>query len=141
MLLLAEKRIFIVEDNAQNRVIYQIMLTRHGARVEFDRWGRDTLMKMKALEQFDLIILDLMLPNGDSGYDIFKSIRAISEFDNIPIVAVSAAEPSIAMAKTQALGFSGFIAKPINDDLFPRQLRKLIDGEKVWYSGENYVGG
>ncbi|MDZ4770914.1 MAG: hypothetical protein SGJ24_17450 [Chloroflexota bacterium] len=39
------------------------------------------------LHRFDLIILDLMLSQGVSGYDIFRRIRALAEFDAIPIVA------------------------------------------------------
>ena len=134
------KFIFIVEDNLQNRVIYQIIMVRNGAWVEFDRWGRDTLSNMKKLPKVDLIILDLMLPSGDSGYEIYKQIRELPEYDKVPIVAVSAAEPAVSISKARAMGFSGFIAKPINDDLFPDQLAHIMSGKKVWYAGDHYDG-
>lgn len=132
------KYIFIVEDNMNNRVIYQILMARNAARVEFDRWGRDTIQRMKGFKKFDIIILDLMLPSGESGFDIHDKIRANSQFDDIPIVAVSAADPSTAIPKAQQLGFSGFISKPINDDLFPDQLARIIAGEKVWATGDGF---
>lgn len=141
MLLLSDKRIFIVEDNAQNRVIYQIILTRHGAKVDFDRWGRNTVAKMLGLPPFDLIIMDLMLPNGNTGYDIFLSIRNSEKFKDIPIVAVSAADASQSIIKAKSLGFNGFIAKPINDDLFPQQLKQIMSGQELWDSGQNYMEG
>lgn len=137
-MLLKGRNLFILEDNMHNRVIYQILMARHGARVQFDRWGRSTIWEMKKVGKFDLIVLDLMLPNNISGYDIFEEIRVNSEFDNIPIVAVSAADATEAIAKAQQMGFDGFISKPIDDDLFPEQVAKLIAGEKVWYAGERY---
>ena len=36
-------------------------------------------------------------------------------------------------------GFSGFIAKPINDDVFPQQLADLMEGKEIWYAGERYA--
>ena len=138
-MLLYGKLIFIVEDNSQNRVIYQIMMVRNGARVEFDRWGRGTLSRMRSLSKIDVIIMDLMLPNGDSGYAIFEEIRQDPGFDDVPVVAVSAADPSTALPRTQQMGFSGFIGKPINDDLFPSQICRIIQGEKIWYADDHYV--
>ena len=137
-MLLRGKIVFIVEDNSQNRIVYQIMMVRNGARVEFDRWGRDTIARMKTLDKIDIILMDLMLPSGDSGFVIFETIRKDSRFNAIPIVAVSAADPSTALPRTQQMGFSGFIGKPINDDLFPGQLARIIAGEKVWYGGDHY---
>ena len=135
-LKLEGKRIFIVEDNSHNRIIYQVMLVKARARVSFERRGRNTVQIMKERGKYDLIILDLMLAGGISGFDIFKEIRAEPDFDGVPIVAVSAAEPAMAIPKAQELGFDGFITKPIDDDLFPGQLAAIIDGEKIWYAGD-----
>jgi CheY-like chemotaxis protein len=134
-MILKGKHIFIVEDNLTNRVVFQMSLIVEGAKVDFERWGRDTITQIRGYSHIDLIILDLMLPNGISGYDIFTEIRAHTEFVHVPIVAVSAAETTVAIPKTQAMGFSGFIAKPIDETLFPRQLARLINQEKIWYEG------
>jgi len=134
-MLLQDKVVFIVEDNLQNRVVFQMILMRHGARVEFDRWGRDTLSRLKSLKQVDAIVLDLSLSLGISGYDVFDEIRADPQLGQIPIVAVSAGEPAIAIPLTQKKGFNGFIAKPIDDDRFPRQLETIIGGGTVWDAG------
>ncbi len=138
MMLLNNKMIFIVEDNIQNRVIFQVGLVVHGAKIEFERWGKDTLERLEAVREVDLIILDLMLPGGASGYTIFEEIRALPKYQNIPIIAVSAADPTIALPKTRSMGFSGFIAKPIDDMLFPRQIADVIAGKAIWYAGERY---
>ncbi len=138
-MLLKNKLIFIVEDNTMNRVVFQISLRVHGAQVEFDRWGRNTLDKLKYLKP-DLIILDLMLPSGLSGYDIFAEIRKDSTYDAIPIIAVSASEAAIAIPKTRRMKFSGFIAKPIDETRFPEQVAQILAGEQIWSAGERYSG-
>ncbi len=134
-MLLKNKNIFIVEDNTQNRVVFKMALLIHGANVDFERWGQDAITRLRKFEKVDLIILDLMLYQGTSGYDTFEEIRRIPEYDCVPIIAVSAAEPAMAIPKTQQMGFSGFIAKPIDDELFPKQVAQVIAGEKIWYAG------
>jgi two-component system cell cycle response regulator DivK len=134
-MLLNGKHIFIVEDNLQNRVIFQMSLIRHGAIVDFERWGKDALYRLQHSSHLDAIVLDLMLADGYSGFDIFDEIRAQPKFDPIPIVAVSAMDPSVAVPRVRSQGFAGFIAKPIDNRLFPQQLARIIDGEQVWYMG------
>jgi CheY-like chemotaxis protein len=134
-MLLKDKFIFVVEDNLQNRVIFQLLLIRQGARIEFERSGEDAIRRLTSFRHVDLIILDLALANGITGYDVFDSIRELHQYDAIPIVAVSATDPAVALPIVQSKGFQGFIAKPIDDVLFPRQMAKLIEGEKVWYMG------
>lgn len=137
-MLLENKKIFIVEDNLQNRIIFQLALTRHGAELHFEPWGSRALLQLQGLCQIDLIILDLMLANGVSGFDIFDQIRARPEFDCVPVIAVSAIDPSTAIPKTQEKGFSGFIGKPIDNELFAHQLAAIIDGKKIWHVGERF---
>ena len=120
-----------------NQIVFRMSLITQGAFVEFDQWGRDTIEKLDKYNP-DLIILDLMLPNGNSGYDVFKQIREYSEYDNVPIVAISASEPAFALPRTKSMGFSGFIAKPIDETLFPKQMAKILEGEEIWYAGERY---
>lgn len=136
MLLLQDKQIFIVEDNVQNRIVFQITLIKHGASVEFERWGRDTIIRLQNASHVDLIILDLMLAEGVSGFDLCDQIRELPKFAETPIIAVSAMDPSIAIPKLQTKGFSGFIAKPIDNSLFPKQIAAIIEGEHIWYSGQ-----
>ena len=138
-MLLLRKKIFILEDNSMNRVVFRMSLITQGAYIEFDQWGRDTMEKIENYNP-DLIILDLMLPDGDSGYDVFKQIREHEEYDHVPIVAISASEPAIALPKTKSMGFSGFIAKPIDETIFPQQMAKVLAGEAVWYAGERFGG-
>jgi CheY-like chemotaxis protein len=129
------KSIFIVEDSAINQLVFQVILRPHGANVEFERWSGNVLWRLQQLEKIDLIILDLMLFGGLSGYELFMAIRQIPRFKHVPIVAVSAVEPADGIARTKALGFSGFISKPIREESFALQLAAILRGEKIW--GDN----
>lgn len=135
VMLLKEKHLFIIEDNLENRIILRIALTRQGASVEFERWGRDLRSHLDTIKDIDAILLDLMFPNGISGYDIINEIRNIPSLAAVPIVAVSASDPSTAIPRCRAKGFAGFIAKPIDDELFPSQIADIIAGKNVWYAG------
>ncbi len=129
------KRIFYVEDDVGNKAIAQLILEMAGVLFAFERWGTEnTIAKLRAFMPVDLIMLDLMLAHQLSGYDVFEAIRREPEFGHIPIVAVSAADPSVEIPKARDKGFAGFIGKPISLRLFPQQIAELINGGQVWYA-------
>ncbi len=136
MNLLNDKRIFIVEDNLANRAIEQMILERNGAKTAIERYGTTTIERLKAFAPVDIIIMDLMLPDGVSGFDVTDQIRQLPEFSQTPVVAVSAADPAESMPRAKAKGFSGFISKPIDFDRFPQQIARILGGEKLWYEGD-----
>ncbi|MEZ4591174.1 MAG: response regulator [Chloroflexota bacterium] len=122
-----------MEDDPINYSVILTILRQHGAITTHDYWGDTTLSRLKNHPlPLDLILLDLMLPGQASGYDVFDAIRALPELDNVPIVAVSAADPDVEMPKAKAKGFSGYITKPINRRYFPEQLAQILEGETYW---------
>ncbi len=134
--LLRGKRIFIVEDNLANRAIEQMLLERHGARVAIERYGKDTINQLKLFGAVDIIVMDLMLPDGVSGFDVTEQIRRVPEYKNVPVVVVSAADPAESLPRAKAKGFVGFISKPIDFDHFPQQVARLLNGEQIWIEGD-----
>ena len=129
------KKIFIVEDNLQNRVIFQMILMNKGAHVDFERRGKGAIWHLRNAMHVDLIVMDLMLMDGVTGFDLYDEIRAIPQFADVHIVAVSAMDSSIAIPLVQAKGFNAFIAKPIDKYLFPEQIDEIMNGEKLWFAG------
>lgn len=138
-MLLKGTRIFIVEDNAFNHLVYQICFEGSGAIIDYDLHGRETLLFLKLRHFYDLIILDLALPLGKSGYDLFLEIRRLKDFKTTPIIAVSASEPAVAIPRLQDLGFSGFIPKPIYQDLFVTQIAQILAGEQLWITNSPHL--
>jgi CheY-like chemotaxis protein len=135
-MLLQQKRILIVEDNSMNRIVFQMTLIKQGAIVDFERRGEGLNSRLRRTPPppLDIIIMDLMLAEGVSGFDLFDQIRAIPHYSGVPVVAVSAMDPAVAIPMAQQKGMSGFIAKPIDDVQFPRQLVRILNGESVWFA-------
>lgn len=130
--LLKGKRVFVVEDDVVNMAITAVLLRGHGATVIQDAWNSGTLQMLKEHMPVDIILLDLMLRHGVSGYDIYSKIKAEPELANIPIVAVSASDPHVEIPRAQMLGFDGFIGKPINLHHFGEQVLSCLNHTKVW---------
>lgn len=135
-MLLRGKRIFIVEDKLKTTAIAQTLLEREGARVLVERWGTEMQLFLKIYGPMDMILLDLTLPGNVSGFDVFRELHQIYQFARIPIVAVSAADPATAIPQTQALGFAGFISKPVDLLLFAKQIERILSGESLWIAPE-----
>lgn len=131
---LKDKRIFMVEDDYSNMAVIETLLKEAGAIITFEKWGNRTLTRLAEFTPVDAILLDLMLPLGISGFQLYDMIRADAQFANVPIVAVSAADPAVAMKKARQVGFSGFISKPINHEVFADQIASIIGGQSVWYA-------
>lgn len=135
-MLLENKRVFYVEDDIMNLAVVRAILERHGAKVYSDVWGTNTILQLTMLGKVDVILLDLMLKRSNySGYAIFKQIRAMPDLKAIPIVLITAADPDIEQVEAEKLGLNGFIAKPIDRRVFPKQVASVIAGEKVWDLG------
>jgi CheY-like chemotaxis protein len=126
------KRIFIVEDNASNSTIMKVLLHAAGAIVYNDRYAINTVARIHEAGKIDLIIMDLMLSKGQSGYDVIDEIRKDPELARIPAVVVSASDPELEMNRARDKGFQGYIPKPINNSTFAKLIASVINGQPVW---------
>ena len=103
------KTILIVEDDADISMIEEAYLESAGYRTRIIEDG--TLVNAAIQEeQFDLILLDLMLP-GKSGYEICREIR---DKTDIPILMVTARTESVDKIRGLGLGADDYIAKPFD---------------------------
>jgi len=126
------KRIVVIEDNVTNLAVFATTLRKNGTTVIQDAWNTGTTEFLLKNLPVDLILLDLMLRKGHSGYDAFDEWQEHPELKDIPVIAVSSLDSEIEIPKAQAKGFAGFISKPINAIKFPEQIAACLDGEKVW---------
>ncbi len=86
------------------------------------------------MPRVDLILLDIHLPEED-GYEVLDRLRKDKRFRDTRVVAVTADVSKINLNRAQSAGFDAFLAKPINVDLFPDQIRRILQGESVWDLG------
>ena len=102
-------KVLIVEDEESIAEIEKDYLELSGFSVVIEKDG--TVGMAKALgEDFDIIILDLMLPGSD-GFEICKRVR---EVKNTPIILVSAKKEDIDKIRGLGLGADDYITKPFS---------------------------
>ncbi len=124
-------RILIIEDEIAIAELEKDYLELSGFEVEIETTG-DTGEERAIKEEFDLIILDLMLPNVD-GFEICKKIRAVK---NIPIIMVSAKKEDIDKIRGLGLGADDYITKPFSpSELVARVKAHLARYERLIGSG------
>ena len=110
--LMNDEKILIVEDEKKIADIVRSYLERDGFNVTIADTGKTALHQIK--KNFDLIILDLMLPDID-GETICSSIR---EFSDIPIIMLTAKSAEDDRIKGLGTGADDYVIKPFS----PREL-------------------
>ena len=102
-------RILIIEDEEAIADLEKDYLELSDFQVHIENSG-DTGLAAALAEEFDLVILDLMLPGMD-GFDVCKKIR---EKKNIPILMVSAKKDDIDKIRGLGLGADDYMTKPFS---------------------------
>ena len=102
-------KILIVEDEISIAELEKDYLELSGFEVEIETTG-DIGLERALKEEFDLFILDLMLPNID-GFEICRRVR---EIKNTPILLVSAKKDDIDKIRGLGLGADDYMAKPFS---------------------------
>lgn len=124
-------RILIIEDEESIAELEKDYLELSGFEVEIESKG-DVGLKRALEEEFDLYILDLMLP----GMDGFEICREIRRSKNTPILMVSAKKDDIDKIRGLGLGADDYITKPFSpSELVARVKAHLARYERLIGSG------
>jgi two-component system, cell cycle response regulator DivK len=121
------KRILIVEDQEDNRMILRDVLSTVGYELIEALNGEDGV-RLAQSERPALILMDIQLPKMD-GYEATRQIKSIAELKMIPIIAVTSYALSGDEAKARAAGCDGYIAKPFSPRELLAKVRKYLSDE------------
>jgi len=114
------KKILIVEDNQDNRELLIKILKVKGFRIIEAVDGEDALQKV-SVERPDLILMDISIPKID-GYEVTRRLKNQPDFQDIPIIALTAHAMKGDREKALKAGCDGYITKPINIRELPNQV-------------------
>ncbi|MEH7115458.1 response regulator transcription factor [Neobacillus niacini] len=103
------KKILIIEDEKSIAELEQDYLEINGFQTEMAHSG-DIGLQKALTQSYDLILLDVMLPNID-GFEICKKIRSTKD---IPIIMVTAKKEEIDKIRGLGLGADDYLVKPFS---------------------------
>jgi len=120
----SQKKILVVDDNALNLKVAARFLKEYGIEPETVDSGFGCLEKINQGLQYDLILMDDMMPKM-SGTETFEKLRNIPGF-NIPVVTLTANAVAGEREKYLEKGFNDYIAKPIDKKELKRVLTEYL---------------
>lgn len=123
MTLKKKLRVLLAEDDEASREHLQILLRPISEAIEAVDNGRAAVELLRAKKQFDLVLMDIKMPEMD-GYEASRKIR---EFNTVvPIIAQSAYALEGDKDRAMEAGCNGYITKPIEADQLLEQIKKLL---------------
>lgn len=120
-----DKKKLLVDDNNMNLKVAKRLLQIYEVQIDTCDNGNDTINKIKNNENYDLILLDDMMP-GKSGCETLKELKEIPNF-KIPVVVLTANAIEGMKEKYLDAGFDDYLAKPIAKDELKRILAKFLN--------------
>jgi CheY-like chemotaxis protein len=116
--------VLAIDDDVRNIFALTAILERHGLKMCFAESGQSGIAMLKRQSDIDIVLMDVMMPEMD-GYQAMRAIRAMPQFSDLPIIALTAKAMKGDREKCLASGASDYIAKPVD-------VEKLLSMLKVW---------
>ena len=115
------KRILLADDNSLNIKVAKRALKDFNFIIDEAKDGQEAIDKVKAGTKYDLILMDIMMPNLN-GEDAFKKLKEDPNF-NVPTIALTADAIAGACEHYKEVGFNDYLAKPFTRD----QIKEKLD--------------
>ena len=125
---LSNKRILIVDDNKLNIKVAKRALQDDNLVIEECYNGKDCLEKIKSSNSYDLILMDIMMPEM-SGETALSELKKIEGF-HTPVIALTADAIAGSEEKYKQAGFIDYIAKPFTKDQIRVKLDNVLNQKK-----------
>jgi len=121
------ERILIVEDEAGIASFVRLELTHEGYEVQVAEDGR-TALELFQQEQWDLVLLDIMLP-GINGLEVLRRIRKTS---SVPVILLTARGDTMDRVMGLDAGADDYLPKPFAIEELLARIRSLLRRKTAW---------
>jgi DNA-binding response OmpR family regulator len=113
-------KIIVIDDDTAVTDLLTVLLKSHGFDVRATNNSTDGLSLIRD-EEFDLVILDLMMPEMD-GWEICKEVRSFSQ---VPIIVLSALNDPSMVASVLDAGADDYLTKPTPSRILVAHINRL----------------
>jgi two-component system phosphate regulon response regulator PhoB len=121
---MVKEKILIVEDEEDILELIDYNLSREGYRTTGTMTGEEAMALIKK-QQFDLVILDLMLPDLN-GLEVCRIIKGDPETRNLPIMMVTAKGEEADIVTGLELGADDYLPKPFSPRVLVARIHALL---------------
>jgi CheY-like chemotaxis protein len=120
-------RVLVVDDDVRNLLALTPLLEKWKLDVMAAGDGAEALETLTAVDDFDLVFMDIMMPGMD-GFEVIRQLREQQRFAELPIVALTAKAGSDDQERCLAAGANDCIVKPIDPVELKIKLDKYLAG-------------
>lgn len=136
-------RILVVDDQEDNRAVLERRLRRQGHTVDSAAGGHAALARLEQ-EQFDLVLLDVLMPDLD-GYAVLERLKSSPATRDIPVIMISALDDIRSVVRCIEAGAEDHLSKPFDPILLRARIsaclekKRLRDGELEYLREVSHV--
>lgn len=129
-------RILIVDDNPVNVMLLERMLAQDGCTNVHSTTDSREVMGLQRECNFDLILLDIQMPNMD-GFEVMEALAGDIEDDYLPILVLTAQNDSETCVRALRKGAKDFITKPFRNEEALQRIRNMLEVRSLYNSHRN----
>ena len=121
----AQTVIQLVEDDPDQITLAELRLKMAGYVVRVASSSKDLSRALREQSRPDLILLDVMLPDGD-GFDVLGKLRSRPDYALLPIVMLTAKTELADIRNGLRLGADGYISKPYSKNVLAEVISRVL---------------
>jgi len=117
--------VLLVEDDPDQAALGDLRVSMAGYRVRLARNRRETILDLATQPAADVVLLDVMLPDGN-GFEILAGMRRHAKFALLPVIMLTALAGAEDIRRGLDLGADGYLTKPYSKDLLADTIRQVL---------------
>jgi CheY-like chemotaxis protein len=121
----ADTTVLIVEDDPDQLALADLRVAMAGYKVRVARSARELLDDLRMQPLPDILLLDVMLPDGN-GFDILGKLRAHPKFALLVVALLTAKDDPQEIAKGLGLGADAYITKPYSKNILSETIGRIL---------------
>jgi class 3 adenylate cyclase len=122
-------RLLVVDDNRVNRLLLARSVELLGHRASAAENGRVAL-EMLAREPFDLLLLDMEMPEMD-GFQVLEQLAGNPRLRDLPVIVTSSLEDIAHVVRSIELGAEDYLHKPVNPVLLKARIESSLEKKRL----------